>query len=36
MWRNNLTVGFRARAKSLGFAVGLAACLTIVHPLRYE
>ena len=44
MWRNYLTVGFRALAKSrtyafinvFGLAIGLAACLTLLLYVRYE
>jgi putative ABC transport system permease protein len=44
MWRNYLTVGLRALAKSrtyalinvFGLALGLAACLTILLYVRYE
>jgi putative ABC transport system permease protein len=44
MWRNYLTVGFRALAKSRtyafinisGLAIGLAACLMILLYVRYE
>jgi putative ABC transport system permease protein len=44
MWRNYLTVGFRALAKSktyafinvFGLALGLAACLLILLYIRYE
>jgi putative ABC transport system permease protein len=44
MWRNYLTVGFRALAKNktyafiniLGLALGLAACLMILLYVRYE
>jgi putative ABC transport system permease protein len=44
MWRNYLTVGFRALAKNktyafiniLGLAIGLAACLMILLYVRYE
>ncbi len=44
MWRNYLTVGFRALAKNktyafiniIGLAIGLAACLMILLYVRYE
>ena len=44
MWRNYLTVGFRALAKNrtyafiniFGLAIGLAACLMILLYVRYE
>ena len=44
MWRNSLTVGFRALAKNktyafinvFGLALGLAACLMILLYVRYE
>src|SRR5688572_3317634 len=44
MWRNYLTVGFRALTRSrtyavinlAGLALGLAACLTVLLYLRYE
>jgi len=44
MWRNYLTVGFRALAKNrtyafiniLGLAIGMAACLMILLFVRYE
>ncbi len=44
MWRNYLTVGFRALMKSrtyafiniLGLAIGMAACLMILLYVRYE
>ena len=44
MWRNYLTVGFRALAKNktyafinvFGLALGLAACLMILLYVRYE
>ena len=44
MWRNYLTVGFRALTKSktyafiniFGLALGLAACLLILLYVRYE
>jgi len=44
MWRNYLTVGFRALMKSktyafiniLGLAIGMAACLLILLYVRYE
>src|SRR3546814_14609688 len=44
MWRNYLTVGFRALAKSrtyafiniFGLALGLAACLLLLLYVRYE
>src|SRR4051812_34971706 len=44
MWRNYLTVGFRALAKNktyafiniFGLALGLAACLLILLFVRYE
>ena len=44
MWRNYLTVGFRALTKSktyafiniFGLAIGLAACLMILLYVRYE
>ena len=44
MWRNYLTVGFRALAKSktyafiniFGLAIGMAACLMILLYVRYE
>jgi putative ABC transport system permease protein len=44
MWRNYLTVGFRALAKNrtyafiniVGLAIGLAACLMILLYVRYE
>src|SRR5687768_7347004 len=44
MWRNYLTVGIRALAKSrtyafiniLGLAIGMAACLMILLYVRYE
>ncbi len=44
MWRNYLTVGFRALAKSrtyafiniVGLAIGLAACMMILLFVRYE
>ncbi|QAY76820.1 ABC transporter permease [Sphingosinicella sp. BN140058] len=44
MWRNYLTVGFRALAKNktyafiniVGLAIGLAACLMILLFVRYE
>ena len=44
MWRNHLTVGFRALRRDplyalinlLGLAVGLAACLLIILFIRYE
>ena len=44
MWRNYLTVGFRALAKNrayafitiFGLALGLAACLMILLFVRYE
>src|ERR671916_2921588 len=44
MWRNYLTVGFRALARSkmyafiniFGLALGLAACLLLLIYVRYE
>src|SRR3954463_14937862 len=44
MWRNYLTVGFRALMKNrtyafiniLGLAIGMAACLMILLFVRYE
>ena len=44
MWRNYVTVGIRALAKSrtyafiniLGLAIGMAACLMILLYVRYE
>src|SRR3546814_11078678 len=44
MWRNYLTVGFRALTKSrtyafiniFGLALGLAACLLLLLYVRYE
>src|SRR6186713_3195469 len=44
MWRNYLTVGFRALAKNktyafiniFGLAIGMAACLMILLFVRYE
>ncbi|MGZ8287174.1 MAG: hypothetical protein ACXWUQ_16330, partial [Allosphingosinicella sp.] len=44
MWKNYLTVGFRALAKNrtyafiniFGLAIGMAACLMILLFVRYE
>ena len=44
MWRNYLTVGYRALTKNrtyafiniVGLAIGLAACLMILLYVRYE
>ena len=44
MWRNYLTVGFRALTKNrtyaliniIGLSIGLAACLILLLYVRYE